>query len=485
MEENLAAYEGDDERLIELSSIKAIYPEAVRYPDSPYRLSLEVEVSSLNSQKVIFNGCADTFLSSDVASTDAYNDAKVVDGDGPFQLCHFPALLLDIELPPGYPRNKPPTFSIRTDPEWLPPRHVKELLNDGLEIWNKLSNDAMLFSYIDHLQICAERLFNLCTTPNDTIVLPLNLKTELLEFDKRIKRRKFHEETYACGGCLTAKKGAACHRFSRCGHVFCVECLRDFYKACIFEGSIMNVRCLAPNCAKAYARLGHVEDASGKRRKHDPSISPNELLQIPLDPAVVQRYVYLRRKDRLETDRHIVYCPRMWCQGAARSKRYPKLEDFYKDEVFYAVDEGEIDEDDFLPIFDPFAPPESLPPMGKRVAICEDCGYAFCIVCRRGWHGEAALCPIPVNEPEEVNEEDEASNHYLVLNTTSCPKCGFRCQRSVGCNHMTCFKCQTDFCYLCSIWLPPDDVYSHYRDTKAFCYTRMFYTENDSGEGPV
>lgn len=41
------------------------------------------------------------------------------------------------------------------------------------------------------------------------------------------------------------------------------------------------------------------------------------------------------------------------------------------------------------------------------------------------------------------------SNVYLSATTTKCPSCKVRIQRAGGCPHMTCTRCQKDFCYYC------------------------------------
>ena len=75
-----------------------------------------------------------------------------------------------------------------------------------------------------------------------------------------------------------------------------------------------------PGCAKKRAEA---QAATSKKRKVKTQLSPSELLQIPLEPEVVQRYVKLKRKAALESDKDTIYCPRSWCQGAARSKKTP------------------------------------------------------------------------------------------------------------------------------------------------------------------
>lgn len=275
------------------------------------------------------------------------------------------------------------------------------------------------------------------------------------------------------------KKGVACHRLQLCGHVFCIACLQDFYNSCITEGDITNVKCLAPNCGKDQKAAQPDAGTRGgrRRRKGDLTLEPSELLQIPLEQATVQRYIKLRRKKMLESDRNTVYCPRQWCQGPARSKKYPKREDSNDTEA-----EAE-EEEDAVPIQNQEvdAGEDILPPPSERLAVCEDCSFAFCSVCKCGWHGEFAKC-FPRRQ-YELSAEEKASEDYVKKHSTPCPTCDARAQKTSGCNHMICFKCNTHFCYLCSAWLTEDNPYIHFNTAWMPCYQRLWELEDGDGIG--
>lgn len=258
-----------------------------------------------------------------------------------------------------------------------------------------------------------------------------------------------------------------------CGHVFCRQCLQDFYNNAITEGDLATIRCLAPDCAKK--RAANVP-TSGKRRKMKTNISPSELLQIPIAHSLVKRYVRLKHKAEIESDKNTVYCPRTWCQGAARSKKHRKpSQDFAKAE---SSDEDSEDE----------AAPTSKEPKFKDdfrdqlLSICEDCSYAFCSRCYQGWHGVDKSNCTPRKPTGELTEEDKASLHYLQMHSTPCPTCNARAQKTHGCNHMICFKCDTHFCYLCSSWLTPGNPYQHFNNESTGCYQRLWELENGDGD---
>jgi E3 ubiquitin-protein ligase RNF14 len=248
-----------------------------------------------------------------------------------------------------------------------------------------------------------------------------------------------------------------------CDHVFCIQCLQDFYTDAITGGDLASVRCLEPGCAKKR------EEAlsTGRRRKPKTNISPSELLQIPLEQTLVRRYVTLKHKAGLESDKNTVYCPRKWCQGAARSKKHRKPVEFEN------VEDEDEEED-----------AESNKPVmarGDLLCICEDCSFAFCSRCFQGWHGEVFSCT-PRRDTGELNEEDKASIEYLKLHTTPCPTCAAPAQKTHGCNHMICFRCNSHFCYLCSSWLEPGNPYKHFNVETTGCYMRLWELENGDGD---
>lgn len=236
--------------------------------------------------------------------------------------------------------------------------------------------------------------------------------------------------------CLDPKKGAKCHRMLDCGHVFCVQCLQDFYNNAIKEGDLATVRCLEPSCAKK--REAALKSGS-KRRKARTFISPSELLQIPLEPEVVQRYVRLKYKTELESDKNTIYCPRPWCQGAARSEKHKKPKGFELHEAEEDSDsEGEqVEREPTMP-----EKPEGIPsnPQAK-LAVCEDCNFAFCSGCDQSWHGQYSTCTRRV--VSDLKKEEEASQEFLSKHTTPCPSCGLLASKTSGCNHM----CVLYFCF--------------------------------------
>lgn len=490
----------DDERAIELSSIAAIFPELILDPKSPYDATLSVAVSPSPPLKIRFHQSAETglpVLPTPPTSVETDEDIDAVAGtkhkavqtnvdaaEDVHSLAHLPPLILHIHLPEGYPPTKPPEFELSTSPPWIPKTKLENMKVDGLRLWQELGKYQVVFTYIDHLRQLAENGFNLAGDLQCDVSLSSDMKLALLDFDLKTKRELFERETFNCGVCLEPKKGVHCHRLLLCSHVFCVPCLQDFYNNCINEGDVDNVKCLAPNCGK---EIGQVPPEDGqtpsapvsKRKKVDRSLNPSELLQIPIEQELVQRYVRLKHKKRLESDKNTIYCPRQWCQGAARSKKHPKPIDPLNHTEEATSDSEVEDPAEAAKKKSKKSRPEDIP-MSERLCICEDCSFAFCAVCKKGWHGELAVCN--PRRQHDLNEEEKASLEYLRMYTTACPTCSVPAQKTMGCNHMICFKCNTHFCYLCSAYLMPDNPYRHFNDLKSSCYMRLWELEGGDGD---
>ena len=267
-----------------------------------------------------------------------------------------------------------------------------------------------------------------------------------------------------------------------CGHIFCLQCLRDFYGDAIEQGSIETVRCLTPNCAKER------EAQATAARKAKTSISPSELLQIGLTQDIVRRYVTLKYKIELESDKTTVYCPRQWCGGAARSEKHkkPSTVDFAEmSDNEAAPDQEGMNAEDGINEKSPLATNTKKFDRSELLAVCEDCSYAFCSMCMQSWHGEYMICR-PKRDNAELTAEEKATLDYMKLHTSPCPTCNAPAQKTHGCNHMICSRCNSHFCYLCSAWLDPGNPYQHYNKQPngkvTSCYMRLWELEGGDGD---
>ncbi|KAI7544777.1 hypothetical protein KC317_g15917, partial [Hortaea werneckii] len=219
----------DDERIEELGSLEAIFPELVSDHDS-FTASLELAVAPSNPLTVSFLPHATSgqcqFAHSEMVRIEEHK----------IQLSHLPPLYLQITLPTGYPADTPPQVKLSSKHNWLPKGRLDELSGQAEKEWEEYGHCQIVFLYIDFLQQTADRGFDLGDSPPARcLILPSSLKDELLRFDEETKLEVFRQGTYDCGICLEPKKGSSCWKMTRCGHVFCLGCLKEFYNAAITE----------------------------------------------------------------------------------------------------------------------------------------------------------------------------------------------------------------------------------------------------------
>ncbi|UNI19019.1 RBR-type E3 ubiquitin transferase [Purpureocillium takamizusanense] len=496
----MASSDDDDARVTELETLEAIFPEIRRPLDAPgFVFELELPVRPAEPVTVLFpapdgsqpaTAAAASSTALPSSSTSSGPPAPAAEPVDSLLISHLPPVSLRIVLPDGYPADKPPQVSISTAPQWLSRETLADLESDGPRLWEEAGRDLVAYSYIDHVHRAAEDVFG-AITAEGTLAVPPEHKLAVLDYDIKAKRAAFEQGTFDCGICLDPKKGSKCHKMLECGHIFCLQCLQDFYNGTITEGNVSAVRCLTPNCAKQRTAAG---PSAASRRKT--FISPSELLQIGLTEEAVKRYVTLKYKTELESDKDTIYCPRQWCNGAARSKKHKKPEGLQFSDTADSDGDG-TDGDDDQDATDEKAVEEERDRERDRkkaaaakfsaadlLSVCEDCGFAFCSRCLQTWHGEFVYC-VPKRNTDELTEEEKASLEYLQLHTSPCPTCAAPAQKTHGCNHMICSRCDTHFCYLCSSWLDPGNPYKHYNqqgDGKVTsCYMRLWELEGGDG----
>src|SRR3569833_1227574 len=489
--------ESEDQRNVEITTLTAIFPELRVDEKNPYAFSLEVPVNPSKAATVSFLAAT---------SATAPNPDRLRTDEAPrnqidsHNVSYLPSVNVHVSLPQGYPDREAPLATISTSPPWFLAVVLRRLQDDCTRLWDDLGRDLVVFTYVDHLQQAADDAFGLADA-NGSLEVDPEHKIAILDYDIKAKQAAFDRETFDCGVCLglwqrnlcsfffpllrnanklllDPKKGAACHRMLNCGHVFCRQCLQEYYNNAIQEGDIASVRCLAPNCAREQ------EESKGpsKKRRKPKTINPSELLQIPLEPATVQRYVARKYKNVLESDKNTIYCPRPWCSGAARSRKHKKPGDLGDGDE--EPSDAEVDSDSEAE--DGGGEDERAFTTKKKdlLSVCEDCGFAFCSRCCQSWHGEFFNCT-PRRDKEELSAEEKASIEYLALHTTPCPTCAAPAQKTHGCNHMICYRCQSHFCYLCSAWLSPGNPYEHFNKSAdgriTGCYMRLWELEEGDG----
>jgi len=463
----------EDERVEELGSLAAIFPELASDQDK-FTATLELAVTPSKPVLVRFIPQVSAGINGTYANA-AANGSAYIERD--VELSYLPPLCLQVTLPADYPTDSPPKVHLTTKHDWLPKDKLVELEKEAEKLWEEYGHCQILYVYIDYLQQAAERGFDLDHSADGCLVLPSPYESKLVSFDLDTKLATFNASTYDCGICIEPKKGSICYQMRHCGHIFCLGCLRSYYNDAIGEGNVAGIKCLDPACGKEPAP----PDSRKRKRKTERTLHPRELLAMGIEEPVVRRYVEMKRKKKLEADKGTVYCPRTWCQGPAKSSKYPPI----PAELSAYVAEPSSDEDsdtESTSTNHDSSRATALDP-SDRLAICEKCSLAFCRVCYMGWHSPFARC-FP-RDPGELSAEEKASYEYIRSHTSPCPTCSSPTQKTMGCNHMKCFQCNTHFCYLCGAWLAGDNPYQHFNKQGSECFQRLWeLEEGDEGQGP-
>ncbi|CAL8081291.1 unnamed protein product [Orchesella dallaii] len=273
---------------------------------------------------------------------------------------------------------------------------------------------------------------------------PPSLQEFLLMYNDDQIRETFMQSSHTCDICFTLKSGQVCLRF-RCGHVFCQDCVTSFFTTNIAEGNVDNVKCLAYNC----------------KMRPTP-----ELVKLLVKDELYERYDRILLKRALENMADVIYCPRPKCINPV--------------------------------ICDP----------NEKCALCTACGYTFCSCCKMVYHGvepcrfkDADMKDVFKKYTEGTPEEKQAmvktygekqlkilvenvlSEQWIQKESKSCPHCKVPIEKFEGCNKVTCFKCNTYFCWLCLKQLEAGNPYFHFNDPSSQCYNNLFQNMEDE-EGP-
>ena len=262
------------------------------------------------------------------------------------------------------------------------------------------------------------------------------LRDYMLEYDRAEQKRQFNLNTFDCGVCFSSKLGGKCTSFYPCSHVFCKDCMADYFKIKICDGSVKALICPFDGC--------------------DSQAIPSQVRGL-VDESVYQKYEKFLFQSSLDCMNDIIYCPRTICQSPVLIEN------------------------------------------GSTLGMCPKCSFAFCTLCNRSYHG-VQPCPIDDSQlkklrvqylnagPEERLQlekrygrrnlkyaaEDMISEEWISKNSKKCPHCKVVIQKSDGCNKMTCFRCNGNFCWLCVQVISKSSPYSHFNSIHSGCFNKLF-----------
>ncbi|KAH8657412.1 hypothetical protein BGZ60DRAFT_415842 [Tricladium varicosporioides] len=91
------------------------------------------------------------------------------------------------------------------------------------------------------------------------------------------------------------------------------------------------------------------------------------------------------------------------------------------------------------------------------IFICCDttCGYKFCVNHSIPWHEDETCAEYDYRTVGKF-KDDAASEESIKKLCKRCAKCESPIEKHKGCDHMTCFKCKYEFCWICLV--PWDNI---------------------------
>lgn len=203
-----------------------------------------------------------------------------------------------------------------------------------------------------------------------------------------IRTLSFTRETYYCQICLDNCPEQDGYTLGGCGHVFCNDCIAGYLESRIRDGQT-HLPC--PFLPEGDTDTGGLDTGCAI------SINDGDVSMIG-GPALLER---LERFRQMRQDASYRDCPQCSNPVLGGSAWRPNL-------------------------------------------TCGGCSLTFCFVHSNAHPGQTCR---QYERARRVQERDAAA--AIAAISRPCPGCKTPIMRTGGCNHMTCTRCRTDFCWLC------------------------------------
>lgn len=202
---------------------------------------------------------------------------------------------------------------------------------------------------------------------------------------KPMSTRRLSSKSQMCPVCITSHRADKFYCLS-CGHNFCKECWTQHFEIQIGQGISTQIGCMAPRC--------------------DLIVPEDMVLQLLSRTDLRDKYQQFVFADYVRSHPQLRFCPGPNCNVIVSSQ-------------------------DIKP---------------KR-AICNKCTSVFCFRCGTDYHAPTD-CQVIKKWLTKCADDSETAN-YISAHTKDCPKCHICIEKNGGCNHMQCFHCKFDFCWMC------------------------------------
>ncbi|XP_012258311.1 potential E3 ubiquitin-protein ligase ariadne-2 isoform X2 [Athalia rosae] len=171
-----------------------------------------------------------------------------------------------------------------------------------------------------------------------------------------------------------------------CGHSFCKECWCMHFEVQIIQGISTGIGCMAQDC--------------------EVLVPEDFVLSLLTKLTMRERYQQFVFRDYVKSHPQLRFCPGPNCQIVVRSKE-----------------------------------------LRAKKVICSTCKTPFCFRCGMDYHAPTD-CGTIKKWLTKCADDSETAN-YICAHTKDCPKCHICIEKNGGCNHMQCYNCKYDFCWMC------------------------------------
>lgn len=171
-----------------------------------------------------------------------------------------------------------------------------------------------------------------------------------------------------------------------CDHPFCKDCWAMHFEVQISQGISTGIRCMAQDC--------------------DVLATEDFVLTLVTRPGLRKKYQQFAFSDYVKSHPQLRFCPGPNCQVIV----------------------------------------QAASPRAKR-CTCNSCKTSFCFRCGTDYHAPTDCATIK-RWLTKCADDSETAN-YISAHTKDCPKCHICIEKNGGCNHMQCYSCKHDFCWMC------------------------------------